>query len=209
MKKLILKTTLFTFCGVLLLISLIYGIVALASPISLAKMFDGVGNYSISMHYYEKNYEKNKNLGNLYTICSKVDEKSDSVRAEKYLAIFTADENFTNFCKQKDTTQSASLVRSDDIFYGKYVVSIFYSKSQDVNMQLALEKSIQRVLNTDYREYNPFNFLLVYCANDLNLNALIEIQCSIESIYNYLSGEGQVFANADLEVVEQLISNLQ
>ena len=57
MKKLVLKTVCITLAGILALGVILFGIFALISPKTIANVADKMGNYSVSVFYYEKAYE--------------------------------------------------------------------------------------------------------------------------------------------------------
>ena len=205
MKKLILKTIAFTLSGVILAMALLYGIFALFAPSTLANVFDSVGNYSLSVHYYERAYNKHNSIDNLYILCERVDEKSDALMAEKYLTIFVEHSEFSSFCTQKDSEESQDFMKSEDFYYGKYVVSIFNNDKEDLGLSNALIKCEQRVNAVGYKNYNPFSILIM--AGNFTDSQLDSIDMKIVEILPNLSVEEQVFANQDRQTIASIKSN--
>ena len=68
MKKVVLKTIAITLASIVLALGLFFGSFALFSPITLAKFFDGLGVYSLSINFYESNFNKTKKVSDLAII---------------------------------------------------------------------------------------------------------------------------------------------
>ena len=132
----------------------IYFIVALVSPVSVANFWDGVGAYSLSVKYYEKQYEKTGSSGDLSALCLKVDEYDDFKTAALYLKIFTESEDFILLCEREDSRTELK-VGAYDYYYGKYAVAEYYDKG--VNAAIAVAQVSQ---NAGYTRYNPYYVLL-------------------------------------------------
>ena len=205
MKKLILKTVAFTLSGVILLMALLYGIFALFSPITLANVYDSVGNYSLSVHYYECAYNKSNSIENVYILCERVDENSDAERAEKYLTIFVESDEFSSFCAQKDLVESQDFMKSEDFYYGKYVLSIFNNDKESLGFTNALIKCEERVKAVGYKNYSPFSILIM--AGELSDSQLNSVEQKITEILPLLSANEQNFANQDIETIQFLKNN--
>lgn len=205
MKKLILKTIAFTLSGVIVAMALTYGILALFSPLTLANMFDSVGNKSVSVHYLEKAYNKNNSTENLYLLCLNVDEISDSDRAEKYLTIFVEKSDFSSFCAQKDLTDSQGFMGNEDFFYGKYVLSIFNNNKDNLGLTNAITKCVLRVETAGYKNYNPFCILIT--AGGLNNQQLDQVDLAIANIYEALSEQEKEYATQDRQTITSMKNN--
>ena len=101
MKKLVIKTAVITLASILVALAITFGAFAMFAPRSLAVFFDGVGNYSASVFFYEKQYLKTENFSDLVELVNELDDANDSERAQKYLGILIAHEDFENFCANK------------------------------------------------------------------------------------------------------------
>ncbi len=101
MRKLVIKTAVITLASLLVALAITFGAFALFAPRSLAGFFDGVGNYSASVFFYEKQYGNTEDFNDLVVLVDKIDDVSDGERAKKYLAILINHADFEEFCSNK------------------------------------------------------------------------------------------------------------
>ena len=198
MKKLVLKTALFTLCGILLLSAITYGLIALFSPITLARMYDGVGNYSTSMHYYEKAYQKSNSIADLFVICAKVDAKNDSVRANIYLELFVEDGDFNAFCQAQDSGKVEVFSKTEDFYYGKYVLAVYYNDGKTYSVANAISKCNQKVSSLGYYQNNPYSFLVSYALSSFSQS---DVEALTLQIQPYATTNS--YAQLDLQLLSQ------
>ncbi len=154
MKKTVLFTAGVTFAAAILTAVIIYFIVAFVSPVAVAGLWNDVGAYSLSVKYYERQYEKTGDEGDLLTLCLKTDEYKDSKRASFYLEILTGKENFNALCESEDAKVSLA-VSAYDYYYGKYAVAEYYR----VGINAAISVAV-RSQDNGYTRYNPYYVLL-------------------------------------------------
>ena len=179
-------------------IALTYGVLAIFFPKSLAKAFDKVDSYALSVHYYEKQYNKSGMAEDLFALCIKANAYTDSVRAQKYLEKFIALENFDKYCEKLDEN-SSSRVTIEELLEGKLVCATF------INLGLtdALQKAKQMV-SDEYSSYNPFFMLYTDGNFSLNQQQLESIKSAILEIAQNLSDN--TFALADVNALENIIN---
>lgn len=157
MTKLVLKTILKTLLCVVILGALIYGVLALFFPSTLASGFNMLGNYNLSVKYYQKTYEKSGDYDDLVVLCDRVDEEKDSARAEKYLKILTGDKNFEVYFETFDQLQNTQIVfTSIDFYTGKHVLATYNAQGLDKALSLASDY----VDRYGYNKFSPYGFLI-------------------------------------------------
>ena len=121
-----------TALATIILIVIVYFIVGALSPISLAKMYENV-NSNISIKYYIKNYEKNKNINNLYAVVDKsISMDKDDVLIE-YYPLLLQDEGYTelinnvnelNYDENASVKQNLFLSNEDNRLKTRYVSAL-------------------------------------------------------------------------------------
>ena len=197
MKNLVLKTVIMTFTVIITVIAVIYACFALFSPKTLAKFWEDAGNYSVSVKYYEKQYEKSGDIADLANLCAKLEVKSDSKRAAKYLAIFTDDENFSAFCEQEDKAGGYKFT-SYEYYYGIFTVANFYENGLSVAIGTA-KKAVQ----AGYTEHNAFYVLLSETPLTKEDGTIIKAEISV--IKETLSKDTEKgFAERDIKIADAI-----
>ena len=117
MKKLVIKTALITVVSIIGAVIIAFGAFAMFAPKSVASFFDGVGGYSASVFFYERQYEKTGDFSDLVVLVDKIDDYTDPDTAKKYLKIFIEHQEFENYCAGKNATKYLSLA---DYYLGRY-----------------------------------------------------------------------------------------
>ncbi len=203
MKKLVLKTASLTLAVVVALIALIYGSLALFAPASLARFYEGVDNYSLSAKYYEKQYDKSGEIEDLYTLCLKVDGYNDADRAEKYLELLIDNDSqsFNTFCSKKDNAERLSISTKEYII-GKYTCAVYKNKGM-----VGVIDATGSLIAKNYTDYNGFYLLITDENLCLSTAELSTVKTNIEIIMGSLSSESAIFAQRDIDFIDQLISN--
>ncbi len=93
-----------------------FGAFAMFAPGRVASFFDGVGGYSASVFFYERQYEKTGDFSDLVVLVDKLDDQADKYTAEKYLKIFIEHQDFESYCAGK-TVMGISL---SDYYVGRF-----------------------------------------------------------------------------------------
>ena len=152
MKKLVIKTTCITLASLIVAFAIFFGAASLFAPGWVGGIFDGVGNYSASVFFYEKQYEKTGDIDDLNTLVLKIDIKNDSSRASKYFGKMVEHQDFEEFCNSQD---GGSDISAEEYYFGCYVLALAYNGKLDD----AIDKAKDFVGNT-YTENNPFRLLV-------------------------------------------------
>ena len=200
LKKLIIKTAAITFAIIIAVASLVYGALVLFAPRSLAAFYEGVGNYGISVDFYEMQYNKTADKNDLYTLCIKVDEYLDAERAKKYLELFVDGDSasFNAFCTEKDSTNTApTAITTKEYAFGKLVCAIYSSEG----IVSAVERA-EELVEAGYTEFNPYYVLITDKVLSLTVTELSMVEASIEAVKVHLSGNALAFAERDLALIE-------
>ena len=196
MKNLVLKTVIMTFTVIITVIAVIYACFAIFSPKTLAKFWENAGNYSVSVKYYEKQYEKSGDIVDLANLCAKLDVKSDSKKAVKYLAVFTDSENFTEFCEKEDKAGGYKFT-SYEYYYGIFTVANYYENGLN-----AATDTAKKAVKEGYTDRNAFFVLLSetpLTKEDGNI-----IKTEISAIKETLSDGEKGFAERDIKIADAI-----
>ena len=194
MGKIVLKTVVLTLISFIAVVCIAYGFFASITPKFLAKTWAGIGNYDISMKYYEKQYDRTQDVSDLAIICNNVNEKEDRARAVKYLSLLTGNDGFSDFCDREDNLVGYKFT-AYEFYYGKYACASFFNGGINNAVSVA-KKSVQK----GYTENNAFYSLLG--VETLTAEDGAVIKTAIESLD--LSESELVFANRDIEIANSI-----
>ena len=154
MKKLVIKTVCITLASVIGAMAVAFGSLALFAPGVVGGLFDGVGNYSASVFFYEKQYKKTGDIKDLNTLVSKIDIKGDSDRAEDYYAKLLLHKDFAALCQRIDA--NGGQVSSEEYYCSCYALSL----AENGKLDAAITFSKAFVDQKGYTENNPFRTLI-------------------------------------------------
>ena len=194
MKKLILKTAALTAACLVALVLALYLCFAVFSPKTLADFWSGMGNYPLSVTFYQKQYDKTGDLNDLLRLCDALNERTDAKNSVKALKELTQKEEFNSLNDKKDEYDFTSY----EFYYGKYTVACFYDGGIDVAITVA-KQAVQK----GYPHYNAFYVLL--CEDDaLSKTDGEKIAAAIEGLSDGLSESEKVFATEDIKVAKSV-----
>ena len=157
MKKLILKTALLTLATLICLSAMLYGFFALFFPVKIANLLDGLGREDVAIAYYELEYQKTSEIDDLVNICTRLDARNDSHKAQKYLEALVEHEEFEEFCSKRDKENKNPLT-SRDFFYGKLFIAT--KVCDGIDEAIAVGEDAINIGHNQYNEYNPFRIAL-------------------------------------------------
>ena len=198
-KKIVLKTIAITLAGILLCAGILYGALALFSPITLATFFDDMGMYSASIRYYEKNFEKTNTFGDLDKLVIEIDLDKDSDIAEKYLKLLVESEQFDKFCELKDQL-SPSQISAKEYYLGEYV----YALCKNDKFEDAVEIASNYVTESGYTKDNPIRIMVFNAQELLGEQQIYALKQKIYEIRARLDGEEQTIASLDISILAEL-----
>ncbi len=159
MKKLVIKTTLITLASLIGSLIIAFSAVAIFAPGFTAGIFDGVGNYSATVFFYEKQFSKTGDIDDLAVLVEKIDLDRDSARAEQYLSLMVAHADFDKFCAS--TSQSGQNSQAE-FYYGNYA----YALAINGKFSDALNVADGFVSQFSYTQNNPYA-ILIYGLDDI------------------------------------------
>ena len=93
---------------------------AIFAPRSVAGFFDGVGCYSATVFFYEKEYDKTDDVEDLVYLIDKSCSEKDDERTVKYLDMLFEREDYSAFCELKDKDLKQGQLKTDDYYKGLY-----------------------------------------------------------------------------------------
>ena len=207
MKKLIVKTACITLAAVIGLSLMVYGFIALFSPVTLAKAYDKLGMYNKSVKYYEIQYNKSLSKNDLLVLCLKCDQYSDGQRTQKYLDILISNSSYVDICNKIDEQEQEVDVTTEEVLDGKFVCAVYKSRG----LSTALAKAKQCVTNsTGYTTNNPF--FMLYADEQLNLTKqqLAQNKSELDGFYLDLpTAIERTRARNDLANLTQIIDSMK
>ena len=196
MGRVVVKTVVLTLVSLIAVFFLGYGSFAVSSPKSLAKAWSNLGNYDYAIKYYEKQYEKSESISDLAILCDKLNEKEDSARSVKYLALLTQDEGFASFCAEQDVNGGYDFT-AYEFYCGKYASAVCFNSGINDAVSVA-KKSVQ---SGGYTKYNAFYALLGVETLTAADGAVIKDE--IQSLTG-LSTSEQAFASRDVAIADSI-----
>jgi hypothetical protein len=173
LKKLVLKTVAITLASIVLAFAVAFGAACIFAPKFLAKCFDGVGAYSASVFFYEKQYKKSGVIEDLALLVDNVDGEKDAEKAEKYLKLLVTDEWFESFCTLQDGGE-ATLISTSEYYLGRYAVALVENGKGDE----ALEFCYSYVRDNGYTKNNPYRILVSDTGDDKEFLATVKASLS-------------------------------
>ncbi len=194
MKNLVIKTVFITLASLFGLLLLVFGALALFSPVTLAEVFDVTGSYSGSILFYEKQYDKTGDIEDLAVLSIKINQEVDAELAEKYLEKLVNHENFEQFCASED----GGVLSNKQFYVGKYALALVKNGKLDKALTVAEDF----VNQNGYTGFNPYSVILVEKGKGLTAQQLNAIKAKIQSY----SGADKENATADIEYIDNLIS---
>lgn len=198
MKNLVLKTVAITVAAIIALIAVAYLILALAFPKTLADGYDAIGSYSLSVKYYEKQYNKSGDIDDLAALCVKTDVKSDASRAAAYLAELTEREDFSAYCAREDENGGFKMT-AYEFYYGRYTVATFYASGVAAAITVA-----EKAVSAGYTENDAF-YVLLLDADTLSASDGIAVKAAITDVKSRLiSATEQGYAERDIALADGL-----
>lgn len=202
MTKLILKTAAITLAAVIVFLGLVFGAFALFFPRPLARFFENAGNLSAAAVFYERQYEKSGEPGDLAVLCDVLDEHTSPEKAEKYLGEFVYSDEFESFCADYDETYGVYTYSARELYQGRYVVARFINSGASSGVESALAFTEEG----GYTEYNSFYWLitdggLIFSENDVSV-----VKAALDSL-SLQDGE-RAFLERDIALCGELLQAL-
>lgn len=202
MKKLIIKTSLITLAVTLCALMITFGALALFAPKTVAGIFDGVGGYSASVFFYEKQYNKTGEIDDLVVLIDKIDQDKEPLKAEKYIQTIIEREDFEEYCEEQD--KSKPTIKTKDYYYGNYVLVL----SENGRFEKALEVCNEVAHGSGkYTKDNPYRIILSELSEELSLDNLETLKEKLVREKSYQTKDGLELIKSDIKELEQIIEN--
>ena len=194
LKSLIIRTAAITLAGIITVCALIFGCVAIFSPVTMASFFESIGSYSASITFYERQYALTKNIVDLSVLVVKIDSENDSVRAETYYKDFVTHKDYQAYCVVADQQEEKVLVTSDEYYRGKYAVVLVtngkYSQAEMLCSSFVSENG--------YTAHNPFRTMISFVKDDLTQDELQSLKFKLNTLMATATSEQQELIALDL-----------
>ncbi len=201
MTKLVVKTVLITVAAIILTLAAVYLCLALFFPKTLAKGWEDIGSYNLSLKYYEKQYEKTEDITDLSVICVKVNSEKDAVRAVKYLKILTENPKFSDLCAAEDANIAIDYgFTAYELYYGKYAIAAYYQGGITAAVNVA-----NTATQHEYTEHNAF-YVILSVVKTLTASDGQAIAAAVSEIKSGLTDGEQIgFADRDIDLANGIL----
>ncbi len=201
MNKLILKTTVITLASVIIALVLSLSAMVFFAPKLIGSLFDGLGMYSASVFFYEKQYQKSEDIHDLALLIDKLDKDEDLEKSKLYLTEIVESEEFSSFCQMVDENKTVT-VTSNEYYYLLLTQVVYLADGFEESVSVALEY----VEKFSYTAFNPIRIIISDYGQTLQEQQLHQLKGVIEQKLPSLSAEQTVFANYDLNDIQTLLS---
>ena len=152
MKHLIIKTVIISLSLIIAISFIIIGLVSVISPITIANASYRLGNYTISVKYTEKQYEKTKSFEDLALLVERSIWAKDYNYTVKYSPIFLNSLGFENYCKDKDGYENYIVCY--------YVESLYLTGNKEKSIEISFS------YYDGISDLNPIRVLVLASKND-------------------------------------------
>lgn len=178
MKKLVIKTSLITLACIVGAMLIAFSATALFAPVKMAGFFDGVGNYSASVFFYEKQYKKTSDVSDLELLVSKMDRQDAYEKG--YLKELVEHKDFYTLASEE-----GALISTPEHYYGEYSLALLENgKFEDC---IAISKSF--ISKYGYTEYNPLTVVISMVISEMPPNAPSQIDALISAVQSVEDGK--------------------
>ena len=200
MKKLVVKTAIITLASLICTLLIAFGALAVCAPNYLGRVFDGTGNHSVAVFFYEKQFEKTGNIDDLNTLVLKLDVKGDSQKAEKYYKKIIEHSDFVSLCQSQNSQNG--LVGAKDFYVGQYVLSLAYNGKFD---EAVAYSKYHIVAVASYQKYNPFQTLIYKYLSSDKVDQISAVKVALEEVEQGLTETSLL--TEDKAYIDTLINN--
>lgn len=196
MKKLVLKTIGITVGGILAVILIIYGIMALGFPKDLASFYDGLGKDKVAVKYMAKAYGRTGDIKDLDKTCLYAIKTGDNGLIAEYFEDLVFHDGFKNYCQTSEKGTE----------YYDFIASKFVSSSYAVN---GAENDIVNkafTLTDDYRNGSAtYTLLRTVISSNPDKEVVALIQSKINEALPSYSEAGKTLAEKDLAIITEYL----
>lgn len=167
LKKTVLKTILYTLLSVLAALMILFSVMTLFAPGTLADFNFSLGNKNLCVWYTEKEYENRKSVDTLNKLVYRTKWLGDDKRIAKYSKLLIDDQGFDSLCKRTDKENEGNgKIKGSykDYIYSDYVLALYRLNAD----KEAIAFAANQVMNGAYPVNNAFQALLysVYLSKD-------------------------------------------
>lgn len=178
MQRLIYKTVGITLAVVFGTVVLVFGALTLFNPKAMGELFDGCGNYTVAVWYYEKQYNSTDAFDDLKILVDKLDEKGDARRTDKYASLLIGSTDFVPYAESNGIVEFGNRIGVYEYYYGKCAIA----RSVDGRMKEAIDVSASYVERYGYTEFNPYRLVIAEAGKDLSKEDLVALTEAVESL---------------------------
>ena len=170
MKKLIIKTTIIALSIVIALSFLVFGIIAIASPLTIANASFRLGNKDLSVTFTEKHYLKTSSFNDLALLVERGVSAENNEIVIKYAPDFIYSNEFEDYSK----TQSGDYT---NYIASGYVIAL-YNKGETAK---AISVAFQYV-DANFSIPNPVTTLVYTASSKNDVDTLSKISAQLKSL---------------------------
>lgn len=206
MKKIVIKTSLITIACIFCAFIVLFFALFFFSPVTVGKLFDDMGSYSVSVYFYERQYNKTEKTEDLATLVFKLDEEKDFEKTFNFSDKMIKSVDFDAYCNQKDQKEqggrTGNFISTKEFVLGKFSVSAYLN-----NAFPAFKVTAENfVLENGYTFYNPYRILLSRTGKNIKAEDLTDIKDILDVLKNEKFGTELTLINSDISYIEGLLN---
>lgn len=157
MKNLVLKTVAITIASIIGFFALLFGVFALFFPRVIADVAAKVGNYSVAVTFYERQYKLTGTATDLADLIETLDEDKDSAKTAEYALVFLSDfKGYDEFIENAGKSRFGSAIAAEEYYYAKLVRTDMSEKNYDTVLVFARKFFAKN----GYSQRNPYSVIV-------------------------------------------------
>lgn len=170
MKKLVIKTTVIALSIIIVLTFLVFAIISITSPLTLANASFRLGNKDLAVKYTEKHYLKSLEYDDLALLVERGISANNDKIVIKYAPKFLNSENFEEYSK----TQSGDYT---NYISSGYVVALYSEGEINKSISVAFQ-----YVDANFSIPNPVTTLVYTASSKNDVSTLTKILTELESL---------------------------
>lgn len=198
MKKTVLKTVGFTVLGIFIAIVIFFSTFFIFYPKILGHASKNLGNHGAAVYFYEKEYNKDSNLGDLVDLVYELDFERDSEKTVKYAGIAIEQMDALFPIIQGDFKD---VLEAKEFFYTKICLALI--ELSDVDGAVARANEFVKDGDCGYSKYNPYRIMVSVKGNSLEKEDLLKIKTGMLSVRDGL--ENKELLDSDVSIIDSLL----
>lgn len=159
LRKTVLKSALCCFAAIIATFLLVFGVLALFSPVTLARGAKSMGLEKVAVSYYKSAYDKSGDFTVLSELIDVSDNLDDNGVLSSYGLKFISSEEFSKYCEESDKEKDGGVSSYD--YYCHVVVEALYKNG---DKKTSAETSVK--FTYEYTNTSPLKTAIMLAAKN-------------------------------------------